>query len=348
VVPACTNKPVWTTRTVRTSETVSTDKTVRTNGTVRTNRTVRTSETASTDEGEPMSHVSEEIAAQPACWRRAVDLAKAQGDVLPRPGERVAVLGCGTSWFMASAYAALRERAGHGETDAFPASEFRRARGYDRVVALTRSGTTTEILTRLETLRGNVPTVAVTADPDTPVRELADACVVLDFADERSVVQTRFATSALAFLRTHLGESLEQAIADAETAVAEPLPDGVLTRRQYTFLGTGWTVGLAAEAALKMREASLSWTESYPAMEYRHGPMSITDESSVVWFLGPPPDRLAGEAEALGAVVVSVPERDPMAELIRVQRLAVEVGLAKGLDPDRPRHLTRSIVLPDG
>ncbi len=44
--------------------------------------------------------------------------------------------------------------------------------------------------------------------------------------------------------------------------------------RRIVFLGAGWTVGLASEAALKLREAAGAWTESYPAMEYRHGPIS--------------------------------------------------------------------------
>lgn len=299
-----------------------------------------------------MKHVTEEIASQPDSWRRAARLASA-GDTtsaLPTAGERIAVLGCGTSWFMAQSYASLREQAGHGVTDAYAASEFTdtllRTRGYDRIVALTRSGTTTEVIAALTDLRGRIRTTVITADPTTPVMELADRNVVLDFADERSVVQTRFATSAVTLLRAHLGLPVEQSIADAEQALAQDLPDGALERRQFTFLGTGWTVGLANEAALKMREASISWTEAYPAMEYRHGPMSITDDSSVVWFLGPPPPNLYDQTAKLGAIVVAEPDRDPLAELIRVQRLAVGIGAAKGLDPDNPRNLTRSVVLP--
>ena len=292
-----------------------------------------------------MEFVTEEIASQPECWRRSVALAETAGGVLPRKGERVAVFGCGTSWFMAQAYANLREAAGHGETDAFTATEIPAGRRYDRVVALTRSGTTSEVLAVLSQLRGQVPTVGITADPTTPVMDLSDETVVLDFADEKSVVQTRFATSALTLFRAHLGADLSGAIADAEQTVTEALPDGATQRRQFTYLGAGWTIGLANEAALKMREASLSWTESYPAMEYRHGPMSITDSSSVVWFLGAPPAGLQDEVAKIGALVVSVPDRDPMAELIRVQRLAVTIGAEKGLDPDRPRNLTRSVIL---
>ena len=73
--------------------------------------------------------------------------------MLPRPGERVAVVGCGTSWFMAQAYAAARETPGGGETDAFAASEMPSGRRYDRVVAISRSGTTTEVVRLLGRVR---------------------------------------------------------------------------------------------------------------------------------------------------------------------------------------------------
>lgn len=229
-----------------------------------------------------------EIATQPECWHRAVELARrpdAPGVAeLPRAGERVAVVGCGTSWFMAQAYAVLRESAGDGETDAFPASEMPAGRPYDRVVALTRSGTTTEVLEVLRRLRGVTPTVAVTADPATPVMELADAAAVLEFADETSVVQTRFATTELVFLRALLGEDVSLLAAQGAAALAEPLTDELLGAEQFTFLGSGWAYGIAQEAALKMREAAGAWTEAYPVMEYRHGPISITGPGRVACF----------------------------------------------------------------
>ena len=74
----------------------------------------------------------------------------------------------------------------------------------------------------------------------------------------------------------------------------------MLAAGQFTFLGTGWTYGLANEAALKLREAAGMWTEAYPAMEYRHGPVAVTGEGSVVWLFGPPPDGLAAEIAAAG------------------------------------------------
>ncbi|MFH8515289.1 SIS domain-containing protein [Streptomyces gelaticus] len=293
-----------------------------------------------------MSFVEIETASQPECWRRAAELARTQSAALPAAGERIAVVGCGTSFYMAQAYAALREGAGQGESDAFAASEFPFGRRYDRVVALTRSGTTTEVLELLDRLRGATRTVAITADPDTPVMTAADDVVVLDFADEQSVVQTRFATTALTLLRAHLGLHTEDVVRDAETALAEPLPEGLVDCTQFSFLGRGWTAGLANEAALKMKEASLSWTESYPAMEYRHGPISIATSGTATWMFGAAPEGLEEQVLATGARWVES-GLDPLAELVRVQRLAIARAAARGLDPDSPRHLTRSVVLTD-
>ncbi|MFC9062653.1 SIS domain-containing protein [Streptomyces sp. NPDC057074] len=291
-----------------------------------------------------MTYVEDELNSQPECWTRAAAEAAGHSAALPAAGERVAVVGCGTSYFMAQSVAALREGAGQGETDAFAASEFPRGRAYDRVVALTRSGTTTEVLELLAELKGGARTVAITADPDTPVMAAADDVVVLDFADERSVVQTRFATTALTLLRAHLGLHTDAVVADARTALAAALPEGLVERTQFTFLGRDWTVGLANEAGLKMREASLSWTEAYPAMEYRHGPISISTAGTATWMFGEAPEGLADQVRDTGAMWVPG-ELDPLAELVRAQRLAVAVAAARGLDPDRPRHLTRSVIL---
>lgn len=155
----------------------------------------------------------------------------------------------------------------------------------------------------------------------------ADEVVVLDFADEKSVVQTRFATTALTLFRAHLGLHTDDAVRDAETALAEPLPEGLLDCTQFSFLGRGWTVGLANEAALKMKEASLSWTESYPAMEYRHGPISIATTGTATWMFGSAPEGLAEQVLATGARWIES-GLDPLAELVRVQRLAIARAVA--------------------
>lgn len=293
-----------------------------------------------------MSHIAREIASQPECWSRAAELSTTTevAAALPAVGERVAVVGCGTSLYMAQACAVLRESAKAGETDAFAASEFIHSRKYDRVVALTRSGTTSEVIELLDRLPDGSMTTVLTTDAALPAAQMASHSITLDFANEQSVVQTRFATTALALWRQAMTGDLGTAVPDAIEAIAAGTNAQFLDRSQFTFLGAGWTVGLASEAALKVREAAQGWAESYPAMEFRHGPISVVDERSIVWSFGDLPVGLNDEIAATGALLVDRAV-DPMADLVGAQLFAAALAEAKGLDPDRPRGLTRSIVL---
>jgi fructoselysine-6-P-deglycase FrlB-like protein len=288
-------------------------------------------------------YVLAEIASQPDCWLRALRSRADAAELLPAPGERVAIIGCGTSWHVATAVAAARQAAGHGDTDAFPASEFP-ARAYDSVVAITRSGTTSEVLRALATVPGSVRKIGITADASAPVRDAVDQLLVLDYADEQSVVQTRFATTVLTLLRAHVGHDLGPAVQQAQAALAADLDDGLLNRPHYAFLGTGWAVGVAREAALKVQEAAAAWTESHPALEYRHGPIAAATENTVVWMLGVTDDALAADIRRTGATLVAS-DRDPQAELVLAQRVAVATAQLRELDPDRPRFLGRAVVL---
>ncbi|MCC3270890.1 SIS domain-containing protein [Arthrobacter gengyunqii] len=290
----------------------------------------------------PSTFVEAEIASQPDTWRLAAQLVPDIASWLPCRGERVAVIGCGTSWFIAMSYAVLRESAGHGLTDAFAGSEYPSSRDYDRVIAISRSGTTTEIINLLRDLE-STPTTLITAVADSPAAALASETIAMPFADEQSVVQTRFATSVLTVLRVHLGGDVQSLITEVQAALEIPVDD-LLTADQCTFVGRGFAVGLSFEAALKTREAAQFWSESYPAMDYRHGPISIAEPGRLVWSLGEPPAGLAEEVSATGARFVHH-DLDPQAALVVAQRFAVGLAKSRGLDPDHPRSLTRSVVL---
>ena len=177
-----------------------------------------------------------------------------------------------------------------------------------------------------------------------PVDALIDDRILLDYADEQSVVQTRFPTTLLTLMRSALGVDVPSSVSDAEQVLADPLPVKVTDFEHFVFLGTGWRVALAHEAALKVREAAQAWSESYPAMDYRHGPIAVATNQSLVYFFGDAPDGLVDAIEATGATVV-VDQLDPLAQLVRAQRLAVELAAARRLNPDTPRALTRSVVL---
>lgn len=299
------------------------------------------------------SHLETEVFGQPDDWEGVISRLPELAASLPGRGARVAVVGCGTSYFMAQAYATLREGCGQGETDAFAASEARLERDYDVVLAITRSGTTTEVIEVLDAMGGRgIHTIVVVATPDSAVTTLADAVILLPEVDEKSVVQTRFATSTLALLRASLGEDLSGAVADAREVLAEPEEQalaGLTDVEQVTFVGRGWAVGIAEEAGLKLRESAQFWSESYPSMEYRHGPISIASPGRAVWALGDVPEGLPAQVRATGAHF-EARDIDPLADLVRVHRLCLLKARQLGLDPDNPRHLTRSVILsaPEG
>ena len=286
-------------------------------------------------------HADAEIASQPQVWSQVAEFAPSVFEKLPKKGERVAVVGCGSSWFMAMAYASLREGAGHGETDVYAGSEFNYTREYDRVVSITRSGTTSEIVELLQKI--SAPSVVLTATQSSPVEDCATETIIMDFADEKSVIQTRWATSALGLLRAHLGFDLTSIIRDAEEAIESDISE-LIEMEQISFLGRGWTIGLAHEAALKTRESSQFWAEAYPALDYRHGPLSISQPGRAVWAFGEIPSDLIRDIKSTGALFESS-SLDPMAHLIRAQRVAVAIAKKRGADADNPRGLSRSIIL---
>jgi fructoselysine-6-P-deglycase FrlB-like protein len=290
---------------------------------------------------------SEEVASQPACWKTALQQGLNAPAGLPERGERVLVLGCGTSYYLGAAYAWLREEAGHGTTDALIASEVpARMRDYDRVVVISRSGTTKEVLQAMEKVPAGTPVTAVLGDPDTPVATGAGQVVELSYADEQSVVQTRFPTTLLTMLRAHLGEdpeALTALIDDAAAVIADPALDPA--PRQLVVLGTGWAAALAEEAALKCRESAGMWAEAYAAGEYRHGPISVAGPQTSVWAMTPLSEPLANAIRETGASLHEG-SHDPQVELVHLQLHAVGWATAAGRDPDLPVHLSRSVVTP--
>lgn len=292
-----------------------------------------------------MTVIDAEIASQPAVWSTALALAERAGPLLGPPGERVLAVGCGTSGFVAQSFAALRETAGVGETDAAFASEAPVHRRYDRVIAFSRSGTTTEILDLLGAVPPGTVRVAVTAVAGMPISQVVDEQLTLDFADETAVVQTRFPTATLALAQAAYGHPVAGLVAAGEAALAAPLPADPGQLGHVVFLGRGWTLGLAHEAALKLREAARVTAESYPALDYRHGPIALAGPGSLVCGIGAVPADLLAEVAATGAHV-HAPGGEPLAALVLAQRLAVATARARGLDPDHPARIVRSVILP--
>lgn len=303
-----------------------------------------------TDNHSPSGTIRAEIASQPDCWSRALELARAGVPGLPTAGERVLVLGCGTSYYVGVAYAWLREAAGQGVTDALIASELPpHLREYDRVLAISRSGTSSELLDAVRRVQAEKPGVPVTAllgEQGTPLAGLATCVVDLFFADENSVVQTRFPTTQLVMLRAALAGGSDPALdrlpQDARAALAAPLPPTGI--RQLVVLGHGWGTAIGQEAALKVRESAGAWAESYAVGEYRHGPIAACGPGTLVWGLDRLPADMVDAVQDTGGTVEHGCG-EPLVELVRLHRYAVELATENGRDADAPWFLSRSVVL---
>lgn len=261
---------------------------------------------------------------------------------LPSRGEHVGAVGCGTSYYMMQSYACYREQGLRGVTDVFPASLVPQ-RHWDVLLAVSRSGATTEVIDALRSSRSG-RTIALTGTEDSPIADSADLTLCASFANEHSIVQTRFATTALLMLLSTAGYPVERAVRDVRRGAFE-IPAGLLSgRSHFVFIGTGWTYGIANEGALKLREMAACWSESYPALEYRHGPIAAAGPRTLLWGFGEV-DRALVEAVALTGAAVHWPECDPIASLVGVQQLGLRLAVGSDRDPDRPMYLSRAVVL---
>lgn len=288
-----------------------------------------------------------ELTSQPEIWQQALDLAERHRALLPTAGEKVLIVGCGTSYYIGDSYAYLRNDAELGRTRAAIPSELDWIDDDEHIVVISRSGTTQDVVELVERYGATHRITAILGDTDTPLGLLcADRTVHLDFADEKSIVQTRFATTVLTTLRASIDQVPASLVDDARSALAAALPTDPSHVQHIVFLGHRWTNGLAQEAALKVRESAGFWTEAYSMWEYQHGPISCAGPNTVVWFLGEAPDVVADDIRSTGAAVY-VNYLDPQANLPLVHRLAVDLAALRGRNPDTPPFLNRSVLVTD-
>jgi glucosamine--fructose-6-phosphate aminotransferase (isomerizing) len=343
------------------------------------------------------SHTKHEIMSQPQVWMESLlRLQKLDGRKYPGLSayDQVIFCGCGSTHFLAQWAARIAESVHGILCRAAPSSELllypdawwhpgRRT----LLVAISRSGETTETLQALKRFlsAGLGEAVAITCYPESALAVLAPNMIAVPEAQERSVAQTRsFSSMLLAaawLIVRKTPPELEKALADSGHKMIESYQDTALrlatnnSVEKFFFLGSGPQYGLANEAMLKMKEMSLSCSEAFHFHEFRHGPMSMVDESSLVVgligdavmesqhallrelrrlgarTLGLQGDLQSAPIDVLNEAVLlgsDIPEvwRAPL-YLPVLQMMAYERAIHKGLDPDRPTNLQSVVVLQD-
>lgn len=140
------------------------------------------------------------------------------------------------------------------------------------------------------------------------------------------------------------------------------------------FLGRGISIATAFEGALKLKEISYNHAEGYSAGESKHGPIALIEDGFPVVFIAPNDDtrdRLVGnimEMKARGASIITVieqgdidlekisddhfgiekgvePEFSTMVYVVPLQLLSYYMATKRGFDPDKPRHLAKSVTV---
>ena len=251
------------------------------------------------------------------------------------------------------------------------------------LISVSRSCKTTETLHALDLFirsqKGDA--LAITCYADSPLARMAPAAIVTSSGMEHSIAQTRSFTNMMwpiILMGTRnisdeqiklVGHSAQTLLDHYQENAFEIGNNPVLER--FFFLGNGPQYGLAQEVMLKMKEMSLSYSEAFHFLEFRHGPMSMVNENSlIVGFTDPHSlnfempvfhdmKKLGGRTLGVGNLNHGAKELDfsfswekdipqilsyPL-YLPLIQLIAYERSISKGLNPDKPENLTAVVEL---
>ncbi|MBE7554848.1 MAG: SIS domain-containing protein [Anaerolineales bacterium] len=337
-------------------------------------------------------HTLHEIQTQPAAWQEALAVVAQQTEALQRlwatgSYDQIIFTGCGSTYYLSLAGAALvQELTGRavravpgGELVMYPASAYV-VQDRTLLITVSRSGETSETLQAVKQFRQNQQgeIITITNYPDRPLARQGDVNLIIPAGQEQSIAQTRsfasmyVAVTALAALLAHRQDLLEaiqrlpevgQRLLNEYSELAQAWGSNLELDRFY-FLGSGPRYGLACETNLKMKEMSLTHSEPFHFLEFRHGPISMAGPGTLVIGLLSAANRnyeaaVLQDAQRLGGQILTLGESDTevafesgVPEAVRnvlylpvLQLLACRRALAKGLNPDLPNNLEAVVRL---
>jgi glucosamine--fructose-6-phosphate aminotransferase (isomerizing) len=326
-----------------------------------------------------------EIKSQTEAWGQALDVTDRVSLPDATDYEQVIFTGCGSTYYLSLAAAALYQELTGSGARAVPGGELLLnsqiilTNQKTLLVAISRSGTTTETLKAVEKFKSEKRgEVIVISNYDEVLSRLADVNIVISKGQEESMAQTRsfasmyVAVTALCVRMAGRGDLLDEMnklpeignwlIGNCES-FAKEIGENLSFDRFY-FLGSGIRYGLACEVNLKMKEMTLTHSEPFHFLEFRHGPMSMVNENAVVVGMLSDMNRVheakvLSEMKMLGGTVTGFGENDAdvqfesgIPEGVRgvlylpvLQLMAFYRSVAKGLNPDKPNNLTAVVKL---
>ena len=325
-----------------------------------------------------------EIQEQPELLKKVLNKEKEIKKILSLTDrERVAFIGCGSSYYlpMAVAYHVRRKMnipayafTGFG-TFRYPNTRFEKNKDYF-IIAISRSGESSETVSALESLKDKThfKTASVTCEAGSTITKLSDASLILEFVNEKSIVMTQSTTSMILSLQIAMEDKGLEVIPELLKEVLDNASNSfdrlnLNTFEHFIYLGYDEYLGIAHEGALKIREMALSNSEAYETLEYRHGPKSLVTKNSLMFFLPSSEsfkeeERLGKEMRQLGATTVNispwnsdafdlwidtklnvVDRSDMVLRLVPLQFVAFKRAIQREINPDKPSNLTKSVRL---
>lgn len=289
------------------------------------------------------------------------------------PATLTAIVGCGTSYYLAQSIAAVFNRQGRPAV-AVPGGEWlSQASTYTagqpvQLIALSRSGESTETVAAARQSRAQGQyVVGITCAPGSSLVGASDCAIEMNTHPLEGIVMTASASLMLLAGIRLAGVKVPDGFASKAKALLaqnEPQLAGLAkNRKHFVFLGSAELYGIANEAALKAQEMSLSYVQAYHPMEYRHGPISMVEPGVLATLIYHPQQAeaealLAKELQAKGATVLGLggpgnislelenhPALRALLCLPLLQLLGERIAEAKGLDSTAPRHLTKVVTL---
>ncbi|MCD6114785.1 glutamine--fructose-6-phosphate transaminase (isomerizing), partial [bacterium] len=170
---------------------------------------------------------------------------------------------------------------------------------------------------------------------------------------------------------TKISNLTEKVLAQKEKI--KKLAEKYFQYNNFLFLGRKYNYPIALEGALKLKEISYIHAEGYPAGEMKHGPIAMIDENFPSVVIAPKDsvyEKMVSniqeikarkgkvlaittegneEIEQLADDVIYIPKTlemlTPILSVIPLQLFAYYIAVLKGLDPDKPRNLAKSVTV---
>lgn len=341
-----------------------------------------------------------EILSQPEAWKGMLQEVDNKKDALldffkDRQFSEVIFTGCGSAHHISQTISSIWQNYTGVRVVAQPASQillFPRfyliGEKRSLLVAISRSGETTETVEAVKIFKKtyNGEAVAITCYGESSLTKEGAIALINEKGQEESIAQTSSISSMLIgaqslmalangfmdyYERLKFLPSIGERIISQSKDLAREVAENKDFNR-FFFLGSGHLYGIACEAMLKMKEMALTNSESFPTLEFRHGPKSMVDESTLIIGLVSSQARvqelaLLKEMKSLGAKLMVIADNleeelswidyslilnSGLQELIRpvlylppLQLLAYYKSMVKGLNPDRPKNVDMVVKL---